>query len=467
MGGVGVFFGRILSRPLDHLVEEVARLSRLDLGEGAPQPSPFAEVTQVARAIARMRTALREMVVDLTQKAAELGESSLGLGRTAVQMRTGTTATHKSIVSARELADAINSHTGTIAGFTRRMEEKIRSVVQEMEQMAGRMHAIAAAAEAASVHLSDVAFSSSQALERVVEVREALRSTRDNVASAAGAMEAISTTLATIRDECSTAMNHADLGREEARAGTEIIGLLADSVGHIHTVVEVINDIAEQVNMLALNATIEAAGAGEAGKGFAVVASEVKSLAANTAHSTDSIRTISDNIADHSAKVIEMTHKVAAIIGHMSQANADILYAVENQHRELTGFERSMGALNTETDGLSQRMIDSTENLHDVARNVQEISLGIAEVTRRVVEASGGVERMAPMVEGSASGSRDIFVEVAEVSQSVARMVDHLTQVDAEAKGIENEGAIVQEGAARLATMAEELNRVMSRFRLG
>lgn len=46
--------------------------------------------------------------------------------------------------------------------------------------------------------------------------------------------------------------------------------------------IDLIQDIASQINLLALNATIEAARAGDAGKGFAVVASEVKSLEADS-----------------------------------------------------------------------------------------------------------------------------------------------------------------------------------------
>jgi methyl-accepting chemotaxis protein len=58
--------------------------------------------------------------------------------------------------------------------------------------------------------------------------------------------------------------------------------MLAHSSKEIGAIVQLIRDIAEQINLLALNATIESARAGEAGKGFAVVASEIKHLSMQT-----------------------------------------------------------------------------------------------------------------------------------------------------------------------------------------
>ncbi len=98
----------------------------------------------------------------------------------------------------------------------------------------------------------------------------------------------------------------------------ERLSLLLESAHDVKSVLQVIEDIADQTNLLALNAAIEAARAGEHGRGFAVVADEVRKLAERTQKSVreinTTVNTIVQAIADASGEInknVEKTQQLA------------------------------------------------------------------------------------------------------------------------------------------------------------
>jgi len=155
---------------------------------------------------------------------------------------------------------------------------------------------------------------------------------------------------------------------EEAGSADTSTNKLTELAGSMSGIVDVINQIASQINLLALNATIEAARAGEAGRGFSVVASEVKSLANQVSKATEQISSEITAVQNVSQDVVERLNGINT--------------RVQSVHESVTGVAAAV-------DEQTATTRDITSSLQSAASSVEQVSAGLSDIYASVEEARG------------------------------------------------------------------------------
>lgn len=140
----------------------------------------------------------------------------------------------------------------------------------------------------------------------------------------------------------------------------EVLSELHRSSEDIQSIVQIVQDIANQTNMLSLNASIEAARAGHEGHGFAVVASEVRKLSDQTAQSVEEIKVLIGKSRSFTASVTESIQHIEASVDNgsshfMSTKSAfeDIVRAMEQNIGNINKMVQEINALATGIDDIS------------------------------------------------------------------------------------------------------------------
>ena len=269
------------------------------------------------------------------------------------------------------------SLTNMVATVETETDNAVTGIDKRMTAMTEAASVMSRSAELVGTSAQTVATASAQAL--------------NNAQTVASAAEQLSSSIREISSQVTNATKATNAAVSRSESARTTIATLAEAVARVGQVTTLISEIASQTNLLALNATIEAARAGEAGRGFAVVASEVKSLATQTARSTEEINRQIGEIQSITQETVRGMDEVSGTVRTIDEIASSIAAAVEQQHAATS----------------------------EISRNVTETANGAREVSTRITEVSGEATRLG----GEAERVHGFAADVTEAVSSLRRAI--------------------------------------------
>ncbi|GAA7203482.1 methyl-accepting chemotaxis protein TlpB [Helicobacter pylori] len=183
---------------------------------------------------------------------------------------------------------------------------------------------------------------------------------------------------------------------EELSSQVEQLSRNADDV---KSILDIINDIADQTNLLALNAAIEAARAGEHGRGFAVVADEVRNLAGRTQKS----------LAEINSTIMVIVQEINAVSSQMN-LNSQKMEHLSDMSKSVQETYEKMSS------NLSSVVLDSNQSMDDYAKSGHQIEAMVSDFVE--------VEKVASKTLADSSDILNIATHVSETTINLDKQVN-------------------------------------------
>jgi methyl-accepting chemotaxis protein len=221
--------------------------------------------------------------------------------------------------------------------------------------------------------LSGIAENIASVSRQAADVSGAATEAAGTIQNVAAAAEELNASISEISSSVSASKRSVDDAQSLTKSADASTIALTKTAQQMSSIVELIDDIAAQINLLALNATIESARAGEAGRGFAVVAAEVKQLAAQVSSATKTISTEIQGVQSVSADVVASLKSIQEAVTGISSGISAVAASVQQQSSATSEISSTMQAASGAVASIDQGVSSMAAAMGDASHSTGQV----------------------------------------------------------------------------------------------
>lgn len=377
---------------------------------------------------------VKSSVGDITERAGEISAAASSLSHD-VENSSG------AAIQLRTVSANLKDNSVDLSG-------RAQDASSSIDQMIANLNQIVENTELLAVSIDEVSSSITEMASQVQEVET-------NAEETARLSMHVITVAEAGRDRVQQSIEGMEIIREATSVAEEAVHHLTERNSAIGSIVDVIDDVADETNLLALNAAIIAAQAGENGKAFSVVADEINELADRVSTHTKEISTLISSLQeenDHAVKVISLGSVSVKKGVELTAEAGSALEEITDAARMSSGHISEIVGAFKEHAQTSQQLVGLMES---VRTGVQGIQTAGHEQRKGGILVQGNavnVDQIAKQVRGTAE----------EQDRGAAQIAESMTRIREEVNGIND---VLQVQNHRCSTVMELLVEMQEQAR--